>query len=115
LFLTIVGIYGVVSYSVSQRTKEIGVRMALGAARTSIVGLVLRAGVTWAVAGIVIGLAGGWSLGRAANSLLFDVSARDPLTFGLTAFTLAGVAALACVAPAIRALRVDPVIALRGE
>jgi putative ABC transport system permease protein len=115
LFLTIVGIYGGVSYSVSQRTKEIGVRMAIGAARTSIVGLVLRAGMTWAGAGIVIGLAGAWSIGRAVNSLLFDVSARDPLSFGVTGFILAGVAALACVAPAMRAIRVDPVIALRGE
>jgi len=71
--------------------------------------------MTWAGAGIVIGLAGAWSISRAANSLLFDVSAGDPLTFGLTGFTLAAVAALACLAPAIRATRVDPVIALRGD
>jgi putative ABC transport system permease protein len=115
LLLTAVGIYGVISHSVSQRTQEIGVRMAIGAARTSVVGLVLRGGMTWAAGGIVLGLLGAWAASRAIAGLLFDTSAADPLTFGVTAFGLAGVAALACMVPAIRATRIDPVIALRGD
>jgi putative ABC transport system permease protein len=100
---------------VSQRTQEIGVRMAIGAARSSVVALVLRAGMTWASGGIVLGLSGAWSVSRAIDSLLFDVTAADPITFGVTAFALAGVAGLACTVPAIRATRIDPIIALRGE
>jgi predicted permease len=115
LFLTVVGIYGVISYTVSQRTQEIGVRMAMGADRASVVGMVLRAGMTWAGGGIVLGLLGAWSTSRAVTSLLFDVSATDPVTFVVTALVLAGAAALACLAPAIRATRIDPVIALRGD
>ena len=115
LLLTAVGIYGVISYAVSERTQEIGVRMAIGAARTSVVGLVLRGGMTWAGGGIVLGLLGAWAASRAITGLLFDTSAADPLTFGVTAFALAGVAALACLVPAIRATRIDPVIALRGD
>jgi predicted permease len=115
LLLTAVGIYGVISYGVSQRTQEIGVRMAIGAARTSVVGLVLRGGMTWTGGGIVLGLLGAWVASRAIAGLLFDTSAVDPLTFGMTAFALAGVAALACLLPAIRATRIDPLIALRGD
>ena len=115
LFLTAVGIYGVISYAVSQRTQEIGVRMAIGAARTSVIGLVLRGGMTSAGGGIMLGLLGAWSLSRAIASLLFDVSAADPLTFALTALALTGGAGLACTVPAIRATRIDPVIALRGD
>jgi putative ABC transport system permease protein len=89
--------------------------MAIGAARTSVVGLVLRGGMTWAGGGIVLGLLGAWVAGRAIAGLLFDTSAADPLTFGVTAFALAGVAALACMVPAIRATRIDPVIALRSD
>ena len=115
LLLTMVGIYGVISYAVSQRTQEIGVRIAIGARRSSVVGLVLRAGMTWAGGGIMLGLLGAWSLSRGIGSLLFDVSATDPLTFAMTAVALTGVAALACTVPALRATRIDPVIALRGD
>ena len=104
-----------ISYTVSQRTQEIGVRMAIGADRASVVGMVLRAGMTWAGGGIVLGLLGAWSTSRAVTSLLFDVSATDPVTFVVAALVLAGAAALACLAPAIRATRIDPVIALRGD
>jgi putative ABC transport system permease protein len=115
LFLTVVGIYGVISYAVSRRTQEIGVRIAIGARRATVVGLVLRAGMTWAGGGIVIGLLAAWLLSRVVGSLLFGVSATDPLTFGLAALSLTGVAMLACTLPAIRATRIDPVIALRGD
>ena len=115
LLLTVVGIYGVVSYAVSQRTQEIGVRIAIGASRTSVVALVLRSGMAWAGGGIVLGLIGAWSMSRLIASLLFDVSATDPFTHVLTAFALTGVAALACTVPALRATRIDPVIALRGD
>ncbi len=115
LFLTIVGIYGVISYGVSQRSQEIGVRVAMGARRISVIGLVLRSGMTWAGGGIALGLIGAWSMSRVVSSLLFDVSATDSLTFALTAFALTGVAALACMVPALRATRIDPVIALRGD
>src|SRR5262249_47801748 len=112
LFLTVVGIYGVMSHAVSQRTREIGVRIAMGARRSSVLGLVLRSGMTSAAAGIVLGLIGAWSIGRVVSSLLFEVSSTDRLTFALTASALAGVAALACMVPALRATRIDPVIAL---
>jgi predicted permease len=115
LFLTIVGIYGVISYAVGQRTQEIGVRIALGAHRASVLGMVIRGGMTWAGAGIVLGLLGAWSVSRAISSLLFDVSATDPFTFALTASVLGGVGVLACTVPAVRATRIDPVIALRGD
>ena len=87
--------------------------MAIGAGRASVVGLVLRAGMTWAVGGIVLGLLGAWSMSRVVSSLLFQVSAADPLTFVLTGLALSGVAGLACAVPAIHATRIDPVIALR--
>jgi ABC-type antimicrobial peptide transport system permease subunit len=89
--------------------------MALGAARISVVGLVLRGGMTWAGVGIAVGLLGAWSVSRAIASLLFNVSAADPLTFAVTALALAGVAGLACTMPAIRATRIDAMIALRGD
>jgi putative ABC transport system permease protein len=115
LFLTAVGIYGVISYGVSQRMQEIGVRMALGAARISVVGLVLRGGMTWAGCGIALGLLGAWAISRGIASLLFDVSAADPLSFVVAGSALAILAALACAAPAIRATRIDPLIALRAD
>jgi predicted permease len=115
LFLTMVGIYGVISYAVSQRTQEIGVRMAIGASARSVVLLVLRTGMTLAAGGITIGLLGAWSMSRGIGSLLFDVSATDPSTFAATALALGAVAALACAVPAIRATRIDPAIAFRSD
>jgi ABC-type antimicrobial peptide transport system permease subunit len=87
----------------------------MGARRISVLALVLRSGMTWAGGGIVLGLLGAWSISRAVSSLLFGVSATDPVTFALAAGALAGVAALACTVPALRATRIDPVIALRGD
>jgi putative ABC transport system permease protein len=115
LVLAAVGIYGVIAYSVAQRTHEIGVRMALGAAAGNIVRLVLREGLTMAIAGIVVGLGGAAVLTRLMRTLLFGVGTRDPMTFGAVAGLLVVVALLACYLPARRALRVEPIIALRTE
>lgn len=115
LLLAAVGVYGVLSYSVAQRTQEIGVRMAIGAARGQILRLVLRGGMAWALLGIAIGLLGAFALSQVLGSLLFDVGARDPLTYSLVGVMLALVAMLACYIPAARATRIDPVIALRAE
>ena len=115
LLLTMVGIYGVMSCAVSERTQEIGLRIAIGARRTSVVGMMVRAGMTWAAGGILLGLLGASALSRVIASLLFDFSATDPLTFAATAFALSVVAALACTVPALRATRIDPIVALRGD
>jgi putative ABC transport system permease protein len=115
LVLVSAGIYGVVSYSVAQRTHEIGVRMALGAGRRDVLRLVIGQVMKLVSAGLAIGLAGALALTRLMKTLLFGVSAYDPLTFGSIALLLAFVAMLACWIPARRATRVNPIVALRHD
>ena len=115
LLLAAVGIYGVLSYNVEQRTRELGIRMALGAAGTEVRGLVLRQAVVMIGLGIALGLAAALLLSRVLESQLFGVSARDPLTFAGVALLLAATALAASYVPARRATSVDPIEALRNE
>ncbi len=115
LLLAAVGIYGVIAYNVTQRTQEIGIRMALGAQRSDVLGMVVRQALILAVAGIVLGGAGALVLTRLMEGLLFQVKPGDPMTFIVVSSVLAAVALLASYIPGRRATRVDPVIALRAE
>jgi len=115
VLLSAIGIYGVISYSVAQRTHELCIRAALGASTGAILGLVLRAGMWMTGIGLALGLAGTLALSRLLATLLFGVGERDPVTIAAVAAILGAVALFACYIPAHRATRVDPMVALRYE
>ena len=115
LVLAAVGTYGILSYLVTERQREIGIRMALGAGRGQVVRMILGQGMTMAVLGIAVGMAGAFALSRLLTSLLYGVSPVDPLTFGMVTMVIAAVALAACIVPTRRATRVDPLTAIRAE
>jgi putative ABC transport system permease protein len=115
LFLASLGIFGVVGYSVERRRQELGIRMALGAARQDLLRMVLRQGMTPVIVGLAAGVVAALFAGRLISSLLFDISANDPVTLATVVLVVAAVALVACFVPARRAMRVDPIVALRYE
>jgi ABC-type antimicrobial peptide transport system permease subunit len=115
LFLATVGLYGVMAFSVSRRTQEIGVRMAVGARASDVLRMVMRQGMWQIVGGLAIGVGLGLTLGKAMSLMFFRVSPFDPLIFATIAAVLAGTAILACLVPARRASAVDPMVALRHQ
>ena len=115
LGLAIVGVYGVVAHAAAQRTREIGIRIALGAGRRDVLSLVIASGLRWAVLGVVVGVAGAYAGTRFLAALLFGITPTDPGTFAGLAALMLGVAALASYVPARRAASVDPMSALRGD
>jgi putative ABC transport system permease protein len=115
LIIATLGVFGIIGYMVSRRTHEIGVRMAIGADRRDIIRLVMGEGVMFTLAGVGLGLAGALAMTHYLSSLLYGVSANDPITFAVAALSLAGAALLACYMPARRAAKVDPLVALRHE
>jgi ABC-type antimicrobial peptide transport system permease subunit len=115
LLLAGIGVHGVVSYVVAQRTSEIGLRIALGAQRTNVLWLVVRQGIGMAAAGAAVGVLGAWFFRKAVAQLVFGVSPADPMTFFAAGTVLIGVALIACLVPACRAMRIEPMLALRYE
>jgi len=115
LILASIGLYGVLSYAVTQRSREIGLRMALGASASSVIRMIVGRGLALTGIGLAIGLVSAWAATRAMKNLLYGVAATDPLTFGSVAALLALIALIACYAPARRASRVDPIVVLREE
>jgi putative ABC transport system permease protein len=115
LVLAVVGLYGVMSYLVAQRTHEFGVRLALGLTVRDMLTLVVGQGMKLVLAGLALGVAGSFALGKVLDGMLFNVRATDPLTLGAVCTLLAAVGALACYLPARRAANVDPMVALRGQ
>jgi putative ABC transport system permease protein len=115
LILAIIGLYGLLAFTVTQRQREIGIRMALGARRFDVLNLVVGQGMRLTSIGILIGISGAWALTRVMEHLLFEVKSTDPMTFSAVSLLLVGVALLACWLPARRAAKIDPMEALRYE
>ena len=115
LLMAAIGIYGLIQYSIATRTHEIGIRMAVGAQAGEIFRMIIREGLKLSLTGLVLGLVGALWLGQAGSSLLFGVTATDPLTFTAVSLLLIAVATAACYFPARRAMKVEPIVALRQE